>query len=72
MIDNQELSVLGHLNIPLTLEKLVSSTNMERSEVKKILEVFYTLGFIEITAPPSGEKAAFVKEEVLPLQLLIP
>ena len=68
----QELSVLAHLKGPQTLEKLVSTTGMERSEVKKILEVFYTLGFIEITAPPSGEKAAFVKEEVLPLQLLIP
>ena len=68
----QELSVLGHLNIPLTLEKLVSTTSMERSEVMKILEVFYTLGFIEIIAPPSGEKAAFVKKEALPLQLLIP
>ena len=68
----QELNVLAHLNGPQTLEKLVSATGMERSEVKKILEIFYTLGFIEITALPSSEKAAFVKEEALPLQLLIP
>jgi len=68
----QELSVLAHLNGPQTLEELISTTGMERSEVKKILEVFYTLGFIEITPPPSGEKSAFVKKEAFPLQLLIP
>jgi len=68
----QELSVLAHLNGPQTLEELISTTGMERTEVKKILEVFYTLGFIEITVPPSGEKAAFVKGEAFPLQLLIP
>jgi len=66
----QELSVLSDLNVPKTLEGLVSGTGIQRSKVRSILKILFDLGFIEVSKEFSSEKTSLVKK--VPLHLLIP
>ncbi len=68
----RELSVLSHLNAPKTLESLASAAGIQESEVKKILEVLYELGFVEVCEGISRETSSFAEKETLPLEVLIP
>jgi capsular exopolysaccharide synthesis family protein len=68
----QELSVLSYLNVPQSLQGLVSATSIQRSEVRSILKVLSALGFIEVSNEVSSEKTSPLKNEPFPLQLLIP
>jgi len=67
-----EIEVLSHLNGPQTLQGLLSSTYVEPSEVKKILEVLYDLGFLEVSEEVSSEEATGTENGAFPLELLIP
>jgi len=68
----QEVSVLSQLKGPKSLQDLASAAGLKRFEVKKIVEVLYELGFIEVCDGMSSETTSLVEGEALPLEVLVP
>ncbi len=68
----QELSVLSQLKSPKYLQELASATGIERTEVKKVVEVFYHLGFVEVCDEMVRVTTSLVEDETLPLGVLVP
>jgi len=68
----QEVSVLSRLKSPRSLQDLASATGIEGSEVKKIVELLYHLGFVEVFDRMSRDTISSVEDETLPLGVLVP
>jgi capsular exopolysaccharide synthesis family protein len=68
----QELSVLGRLKTPCTLQDLATSTGMEHTNLNKILSVFDSLNLINRMDAVTGESTALIKREDFAFRYLVP
>jgi capsular exopolysaccharide synthesis family protein len=68
----QELSVLGELQHPRTLQELAAATGLEYARLSKILSVFNSLHLISLEEDFSSETMAIAKREDFPFERLTP
>ena len=67
-----ELSVLGELKEPRTIQDLATSTGMDYSRLDKVLSVLNSLQLLSVADAPGAESLALVKRESFPFAHLTP
>ncbi len=67
----EEVSVLTHLQQPLTVEQLEERGNLGRERLLGVIQILLDLGLVRITEPAYRPETALVRRERLPLELLV-
>lgn len=68
----EEVSVLTHLQQPLSLEQLAERSNLGTPRLLAIAQTLMDLGVLRVIEPFGAAGTALIKRERLPLDLLVP